>query len=583
MNINTEQYFSLVPEIHAPRSVFDRSFTMKTSLNVNKLYPIFIDEMLPGDTFHLNFQAFGRLIDPLVIPIMDELYFETLWFKCDCRLLWNNFYRFCGEQDNPTDSTDYLIPTVTSKSSGFGLDSLADHFGIPAYVGGLWVNALPFRMYNRVYNEWFRDENLVQSVPLELGDSDDIDNYTILNSAKMHDYFTSCLPQPQRGSAVGIPFGINYGFNNSTISGLPVVAVDNSPANKANFLKSSETLYFGRPLNDTIGAFSPSGNYYLQGTNLSGINSNDEIYLGVRSFNNVPASTFQGLVSPQNLVAVTSLPVSQMFDINDLRFGFKLQQKRERDMLGGTRYVEWVRSHFNVESPDARYFRSEFLGSTRELIDINTVVQTSSTDSTSPQGNLTAFGVISHHGSGFSVSATEHAYVMGIARIRHNPVYQQGLDKLWKRQTLLDFYLPIFNGLGEQPVYAYEIFARTDGDTTQDPDTNINFITFGYNEAWADYRFKTSKITGILNSNAPYSLDVYHLAQNFSNYPYLNKSFIEENIPMSRVLAINTDDSDEVARLGLAQFIFDFRFNLTCARPMPVRNIPDGLGSGARF
>lgn len=566
MNINTEQYFSLVPEIEAPRSVFDRSFTLKTTLNVNKLYPIFIDEMLPGDTFKLNFQAFGRLLNPLTVPIMDDLYFETLWFKCDCRLLWNNFYKFCGEQENPSDSTDYLIPVVRSSiSTGFEVDSLADHFGIPCYVKGLYVNALPFRMYNRVYNEWFRDENLINSVPLELGDSDDISNYSILNSAKVHDYFTSCLPYPQKGEAVSLPLSDSMRIVQDPNNNFKMTYGSFDDERDANAHELYVNGQYGTASNTL--ATHTNGSMLLKYT----VNANDPL---------PSATTLKNLFYHSGLTLDSS---ATLFDINDLRFAFKLQQKRERDMLGGTRYVEWVKSHFNVTNPDARYFRSEFLGSTREMIDINTVVQTSSTNENSPQGNLSAFGVISHHGAAFSTSATEHSYIMGIARIRHNPVYQQGLDKMWKRSSLLDFYLPIFNGLGEQPVYQYEIFAKDEFSTSTDPDVNENYKTFGFNEAWAEYRFKTSKITGVLNSNAPYSLDAYHLAQDFDTAPLLNQSFIEENIPVSRVLAINPDDESDVQRAITAQFIFDFRFNLVCARPMPVRNIPDGLGSGARF
>ena len=207
MNLNTEQYFSEIPQIHAPRSVFDRSFTHKTTMNVNKLYPIFIDEALPGDSFKVRFQAFGRLINPLVVPIMDELYFETLWFKCPMRLLWNNTFKFFGERENPDDSTDYVIPTINSGATGFAVGELADHFGIPPLVKNLDVNALPFRMYNRVYNEWLRDQNLIQSVALPLDDSDDSSNYKLLTSAKMHDLFTSAMPSTQLCDSVNIPIG----------------------------------------------------------------------------------------------------------------------------------------------------------------------------------------------------------------------------------------------------------------------------------------------------------------------------------------------------------------------------------------
>ncbi len=542
MNLNTEQYFSTVPSAEIPRSVFDRSFTYKTTFNVNKFIPIFIDEALPGDTFTMHFQAFGRLLNPLVAPIMDELYFETLWFKCPNRLLWSNWKRFCGEQDNPDDSTDFVIPTINSGDSGFAVGSIADYFGIPVNVPNLSVNALPFRMYNLVYNQWLRDENLINSVNVPQGDSDSASNYVLLNSAKMHDYFTSALPFAQKGEPVMLPLGDTAPvqvYGNGKTLGLLGSNGDNGMLVVNNYLSASPSAY-----NLDAGVHQVNSTYPDQLTTIG--------------FTLNPKKS--GLVGIADLSSASGLSVS------DFRFAVQLQKKRERDARGGTRYIEWIKAHFNVTSPDARQQRVEFLGSTREMIDINTVVQTSSSDSTSPQGNLSAFGVVSHHSSGFQTSFTEHSYVLGLARIRHNPIYQQGLNRMWSRSTLLDFYLPVFSHISEQPIRNDEIYAQ--GENVKDSSGKVvDTKGFGFQEAWAPYRYKPSMITGQLRSGITQSLDNWHLAQKFTALPLLNQSFIEENIPMDRVLAINTDEN-------IPQFIFDFRFNYTCARPMPVRSIP---------
>lgn len=548
MNLNNEQYFSEIPQIHAPRSVFDRSFTHKTTMNVNKLYPIFIDEALPGDSFKIRFQAFGRLINPLVVPIMDELYFETLWFKSPMRLLWNNTFKFFGEKENPDDSTDYVIPTINSGSTGFPVGELADHFGIPPLVKNLDVNALPFRMYNRVYNEWLRDQNLISSVALPLDDSDNASNYKLLTSAKMHDLFTSAMPSTQLGDAVQIPIG----------ESAPVVG-NSTPLNFTNGTVTN-TLSMGNIMNNAV----PFNNSF----NVTGVNN-----------------PLQITTDPSKSGLVANLSEAVGINVNDLRFLIKLQQYRERLMSGGHRYREIVSQFFNVDQLDNRAYITEFLGMTREMIDINSVVQTSSTDNVSPQGNLTAFGVINSFESVVSTSFLEHSYVMGLARIRHNPVYQQGLNKLWSRSTQLDFYNPIFNGLGEQPISNREIVAQGKSVLASDGEP-VDEKAFGFNEAWYEYRYYPSIISGHLRSGIDESLDVYHLAQYFGTVntssgkpvykpvlPLLNQSFIEENIPIDRSLTVKTS-------ANVPQFVMDFRFDYQCAREIPVRNIPTGLYSG---
>ena len=561
MNNNTEQYFSEVPRIHQPRSVFDRSFTHKTTMDVNKLYPIFIDEALPSDSMRMRFQAFGRLVNPLVVPVMDELYFETLWFKSYMIILWNNTAKFFGERENPDDTNDYVIPTINSGDTGFAVGSIFDHFGIPVNVPNLDVNSLPLRMYNSVYNTWLRDQNLINSVPVPLDDSDDASNYTLLNSAKMHDLFTSSLPTTQLnglpfsdgpvtlqlgGTAPVIGNGLTLGLTDSVLSG--------------GLVKFADTASFDA----AVGIFGEA-----VGSVPSGSRMNTALGIGVTT-------------DPTKSGLVTDLSQATGINVNDLRYMIKLQQYREKLLSGGHRYNEYLMTFFGMENPNTPYI-PEFLGMTREMIDINTVVQTSSTDSTSPQGNLTAYGVVNTHEMAFNTSFRYHGYLLGLARIRHNPVYQQGLNKLWSRSTLFDFYNPIFNGLGEQPVTNKEIVAQGKDVVDANGDV-IDDQAFGFNEYGYEYRFYPSLITGQLRSGISQSLDVYHLAQYFGTIdastgvgtptlPLLNQSFIEENIPMDRVLSVNTEDN-------IPQFIMDFRFDYECARVMPVRNIPAGLTAG---
>lgn len=570
MNLNTEQQFSLVPQIHAPRSVFDRSFTHKTTMNVNKLYPIFIDEALPGDSMKLKFQVFGRLINPLVVPTMDELYFETIWFKCRMRLLWDNAYYFFGEKDDPSDNTQYVIPTINSGATGFAVDSLADHFGIRPNISNVDVNSLPFRFYNLAYNQWLRDQNLIASVTVPKGDTDDASYYSILTSAKMHDLFTSCLPTTQLSDAVSFSLG----------STAPVIG-NGMSLGLMNTDGNGDPVYvgvYGAGHTGSVGSLYSRGNLYGQPVGTPQDASSPSVGNG-KSFGVTKDGSKSGLIA--DISAVTGI------NVNDLRFMFKLQQYREKLLTGGHRYREIISNFFNVDQLDKNPYTCEFLGMTREMIDINSVVQTSSTNVTSPQGHLTAYGVINSFESGFSTSFVEHSYIMGLARIRHNPVYQQGLEKMWTRETALDFYNPMFNGLGEQPVLNQEIMLQSNDVVDSNGDI-VNQKAFGFNEAWYEYRYKPSYITGLLRTGVTGSLDVYHLAQYFGTYtpasgtipasytdvlPVLNQSFIEENIPIDRVLSVATSPTTP-------QFVLDFRFEYECAREIPVRNIPAGLYQG---
>jgi hypothetical protein len=497
--------FSRVPKVDIQRSVFNRDHGLKTTFDAGYLVPVFYDEILPGDTFTMDANGFGRLATP-INPFMDNLYIETFFFAVPYRLIWNNWEKFCGEQDNPGDSTDYLVPQTTTTVSN---SSLYDYFGIPTDVN-LTFNNLCGRAYNLIYNEWFRDQNLQDSVTVDKGDGPDTaSNYTLLKRGKRHDYFTSALPWPQKGEAVALPLGTKA-----------PIAVD-----------------------------------AVQGTNLGIIGSTGVYNQLTASSPNTNRVSYDTTASSENNTLYADLTDATAATINQLREAFQIQRLYEKDARGGTRYTEVIQSHFGVTSPDARLQRPEYLGGGKDRININPVAQTSSTDTTTPQGNLSGYGTTGFTGHRFSKSFTEHSVVIGLACVFADLTYQQGLARHFSRQTRWDFYWPALAHLGEQAVLNKEIYAQ---GTSADDDV------FGYQERYAEYRYKPSQITGQMRSNFAQSLDTWHLAQDFGSLPALNASFIEENPPVDRVTAV----------ASYPNLILDMYFKLKCARPMPTYGVP---------
>lgn len=515
----------MIPRADIPRSSFRIQKTHKTTFDAGYLVPIWVDEVLPGDSFNLRMTAFARLATPL-FPIMDNMYMDQFWFFVPNRLVWTNWKKFMGEQDNPTDSTSYVIPQTTTPPGGYAINSLQDYMNLPTQgqlAAGATVahSALFTRAYNLIYNEWFRDENLQDSVPIPKDDGpDDPAQFTLLRRGKRHDYFTACLPWPQKGPSVTLPLGTKAPVYPETVSGHPVFT---------------------------------DGTYVSTLATMAGDNT-------VKWLNGTPPGG-PAMMSWQDPGLYADLSQATAATINQLRQSFQIQKLLERDARGGTRYTELVRAHFGVVSPDARLQRPEYLGGGSTPIAINPIAQTSATGiqgGTTPQGQLSAMGTALASGNGFSQSFTEHGMIIGLVSIRADLTYQQGLRKMWSRKTKYDFYFPAFAMLGEQTVLNKEIYVT--GTTTDD-------AVWGYQERWAEYRYNPSIITGLFRSTAAGTIDAWHLAQHFTALPTLNSQYIQDTPPVDRITAVGDAANGQ-------QFIFDSFFDVRAARPMPTYSVP---------
>ena len=516
--------FAQVPRAEIPRSSFDRSHGYKTTFDGGYLVPILVDEVLPGDTFTCRVTAFTRLSTP-IYPVMDNMRVETFFFFVPYRLVWDNFQKFMGEQVNPGDSIDFTIPTCDAPgTTGYQNESLQCYFGIPTGIANLTHTNLIARAYNLIWNEWFRDQNLQNSVTVDVDDGPDTDtDYVLLRRNKRHDYFTSCLPWPQKGDSVDLPLG--------TVA--PIVGIgttDQSPTTGP--VNAYET--------DGTGTTAESYAKYWDSAGAA------RLYIEEDPNN----AGFPGIYA--------DLSTATAATINQLRQAFQIQRLLERDARGGTRYIEINRAHFGVTSPDARLQRPEYLGGGSSPVNITPIGQSTATNElggTRVLGSLAGVGTAVLNNHGFSKSFTEHGCIIGMVNVRADLTYQQGLNRMWSRSTRYDVYWPALANIGEQAVLNKEIFA----DNSANDD-----LVFGYQERYGEYRYKPSLITGKFRSNDPASLDAWHLSQEFGALPSLNGSFIEDNPPISRVVAVTTEP----------EFIFDSYINFRCTRPMPLFGVP---------
>nr|QJB19857.1 MAG: major capsid protein [Microvirus sp.] len=520
----SNNHLAMVPRGDVPRSTFRTQHTHKTTFNAGPLIPFYVDEVIPGDSHKGEVTVFARL-QTLLFPLMDNLELETFFFFVPTRIIWANFEKFMGSQDNPADSIAYTVPTVPCAAGGFPVCSIYDYFGIQtagqiAAGNVINVNSLPLRAYNLIYNDWFRDEDIQNSLTVPSGDGPDLGSYySLRNRNKKHDYFTSCRPWAQKGGvAVPLPLGTSAPVIPATTHAIPTFW-NTAPGSAAGHLQRA-----------AAGA-ATAVNIQNPGNAGSSLGWDQT-----------------GLIADLNAAVGTS--------VNALRTAMATQQLLEKDARGGTRYTEFLRNHFGVTPEDSRLQRPEYIGGGRTAIETQAMPQTSVTAAT-PLGALAGAAAVTDRHS-FSYHATEHGYIIGLVNVRGDITYQQGMHKMWWRSTRYDFYLPVFANLGEQAVLNREIYCDGSANDT---------LVFGYQERWAEYRHYPSLITGLFKSRSAGTIDPWHIAQNFASLPALNTTFIEENPPMERVLAAGASANN-------AEVLLDTFFNITRTRPMPVFSVP---------
>ena len=557
MNRNTESHFSLNPHVDISRSRFDRSASVKTSFNVGDIVPFYVEEVLPGDTFQVKSSKVVRM-QTLLTPMMDNVYLDTYYFFVPNRLVWNHWKEFCGENTESAwiPETEYNIPQLVSPATdGWKVGSIADYFGIPTGVPGLSVNALPFRAYALIMNEWFRDQNLQDPLVVPLDDSTvtGVNTGTFVTdvakgglpyiASKYHDYFTSCLPSPQKGPDVTIPVA-DAGNYHVVGNGKTLALTDGSVLGGLGSWSNVGVysgLYGTAP--HSFGSTPPTGEL---GSSAVGVPT--QAQLGDNLDNS-------------GLIAIAS-GNAQVATINQLRLAFQIQKFYEQQARGGSRYTEVVRSFFGVTSPDARLQRPEYLGGNRVPINVNQVIQQSGTESTgTPQGTVVGMSQTTDSHEDFMKSFTEHGFIIGVMVARYDHTYQQGLNRMWSRKDKFDYYWPVFANIGEQAVKNKEIFATGSAEGSKDDEV------FGYQEAWADYRYKPSQVTGEMRSQYEQSLDVWHLADDYETLPALSDSWIrEDKTNVDRVLAVTSKVSN--------QLFADIYVTNYATRPMPMYSVP---------
>lgn len=571
MNRNTQSHFANVPQIDVRRSRFERVSTHKTTFNAGQLIPIYVDEVLAGDTHSVDMSMVVRMTTPIK-PIMDNIYMDTYFFFVPMRLLWSDFKEFLGQNDSTPwdDTTELEVPFLRSPAdSGWEVGTVADYFGIPTGVvldDDSSPSALPFRAYALIWNEWFRDQNLQYpaEVPLDgtirTGSNDGFDGATSnpglaalgglpLPVAKYHDYFTSCLPAPQKGEpvSIGLSAAGDITITNPSFSFVGGHQSGDNPSSYNvgyTFRDTDGNITSPGAVTSTLGGklfFDGTQAQYIRGTieNVSYTSETDK------------GSFISGVMDLSNASAIT---------INELRTAFAIQRLLERDARSGTRYREVLRAHFGVTVPDSRAMIPEYLGGKRMPINIQQVLQTSETTSSgTPQGNTAAYSHTSDRDSVFTYSATEPGYIIGVAAIRYDHSYQQGIERFWTRRRRFDFYYPALANIGETPVYRREIYA-----TSSEKD---NATVFGYQEAWADYRYKPDRISGEFRSTYDKSLDVWHLGDEYDAAPTLSAGWIAET-------PNNIDRTLTVPSTTASQFLCDFAFKDIAVRPMPIYSVP---------